>query len=165
MGYITDTGVEQFYRDVRVTSIYEGTNGIQAVDLIGRKLNDNGKIAFELLKDISLIEKKAYIFDKKTMDLSILLKKARKKFKKSLKKMLNESSFNDRLAGASPFLKAFGLLLCGSYLLKAALISNNEIKFDIASFYFHQILPEMSSNLKAVDCSFENLNNCDLERL
>ena len=42
-GYVTDTGVEQFVRDVRITQIYEGTNGVQALDLVGRKLiADNG---------------------------------------------------------------------------------------------------------------------------
>jgi alkylation response protein AidB-like acyl-CoA dehydrogenase len=45
-GYVRDTGVEQFYRDVRVTAIYEGTNSVQAVDLLGRKvLGDGGRLA------------------------------------------------------------------------------------------------------------------------
>ena len=38
MGYIEETGISQVYRDVRITSIYEGTNGIQAMDFVGRKL-------------------------------------------------------------------------------------------------------------------------------
>ena len=38
MGYVEETGIAQFYRDVRVTAIYEGTNGIQAMDMVGRKL-------------------------------------------------------------------------------------------------------------------------------
>jgi 3-(methylthio)propanoyl-CoA dehydrogenase len=38
MGYIEETGVAQHYRDARITAIYEGTNGIQAMDLVGRKL-------------------------------------------------------------------------------------------------------------------------------
>jgi len=50
-GYVTDTGVEQFARDVRITQIYEGTNGIQALDLVGRKLvannGENLKAFFE----------------------------------------------------------------------------------------------------------------------
>ena len=45
MGYIEETGVAQYYRDVRVTAIYEGTNGIQAMDLVGRKLADGGAAA------------------------------------------------------------------------------------------------------------------------
>ncbi len=43
MGYIEETGAAQFFRDARITPIYEGTNGIQAADLVGRKLGlDNG---------------------------------------------------------------------------------------------------------------------------
>jgi alkylation response protein AidB-like acyl-CoA dehydrogenase len=53
MGYIRETGVEQLERDVRITAIYEGTNGIQAVDLVGRKLNqDDGKAVLSLLDDV-----------------------------------------------------------------------------------------------------------------
>ncbi|MFZ1725403.1 MAG: acyl-CoA dehydrogenase family protein, partial [Albidovulum sp.] len=52
MGYIEETGVAQFFRDVRVTAIYEGTNGIQAMDLVGRKLADGGEAAFRLLEEI-----------------------------------------------------------------------------------------------------------------
>jgi alkylation response protein AidB-like acyl-CoA dehydrogenase len=40
-GYITDTGIEQYVRDARITQIYEGTNGVQALDLVGRKLGEN----------------------------------------------------------------------------------------------------------------------------
>ena len=53
MGYIEETGIAQVYRDVRVTAIYEGTNGIQAMDLVGRKLLDKGKVAFNLLDEIN----------------------------------------------------------------------------------------------------------------
>ena len=42
MGYVEETGVAQFYRDARIASIYEGTNGIQAIDLVGRKLLRDG---------------------------------------------------------------------------------------------------------------------------
>ena len=42
MGYVEETGVAQYYRDVRIASIYEGTNGIQAIDLVGRKLLRDG---------------------------------------------------------------------------------------------------------------------------
>ena len=52
MGFIEETGVAQFCRDVRVTAIYEGTNGIQAMDLVGRKMADGGEAAFRLLEEI-----------------------------------------------------------------------------------------------------------------
>ena len=50
MGYCEDTGAAQLYRDIRIAAIYEGTNGIQALDLIGRKLGmRNGEVVTELL--------------------------------------------------------------------------------------------------------------------
>ena len=52
MGYIEETGAAQFSRDVRVTAIYEGTNGIQAIDLVGRKMMDGGEAASALLDEI-----------------------------------------------------------------------------------------------------------------
>ena len=52
MGYIEETGIAQYYRDVRVTAIYEGTNGIQAMDLVGRKLADGGAAARALIEEI-----------------------------------------------------------------------------------------------------------------
>jgi hypothetical protein len=52
MGYIEETGAAQFARDVRVCAIYEGTNGIQAMDLVGRKLMDGGEAAYNLLDEI-----------------------------------------------------------------------------------------------------------------
>ncbi|NBT32923.1 MAG: acyl-CoA dehydrogenase, partial [Rhodobacteraceae bacterium] len=52
MGFIEETGAAQYLRDVRVTAIYEGTNGIQALDLVGRKLMDGGEAAFRLLDEI-----------------------------------------------------------------------------------------------------------------
>ena len=48
MGFIEETGAAQFSRDVRVTAIYEGTNGIQAMDLVGRKMMDNGETAYAI---------------------------------------------------------------------------------------------------------------------
>jgi alkylation response protein AidB-like acyl-CoA dehydrogenase len=53
MGYIEDSGAAQFWRDVRVTAIYEGTNGVQAMDLVGRKLADGGAAAEALLGEIT----------------------------------------------------------------------------------------------------------------
>ena len=52
MGYVEETGAAQYLRDVRITSIYEGTNGIQAMDLVGRKLSDGGEAAMRLLDEV-----------------------------------------------------------------------------------------------------------------
>ncbi len=52
MGFIEETGAAQFARDVRITQIYEGTNGIQAMDLVGRKMMDGGEAAFRLIDEM-----------------------------------------------------------------------------------------------------------------
>ena len=52
MGFIEETGAAQYYRDVRITPIYEGTNGIQAMDLVGRKMADGGEAAYRLMEEI-----------------------------------------------------------------------------------------------------------------
>ncbi len=52
MGFVEETGAAQFLRDVRITPIYEGTNGIQAMDLVGRKMTDGGEAAFRLLDEV-----------------------------------------------------------------------------------------------------------------
>jgi acyl-CoA dehydrogenase len=52
MGFIEETGAAQYLRDVRVTPIYEGTNGIQAMDLVGRKMADGGEAAFRLIDEV-----------------------------------------------------------------------------------------------------------------
>ena len=49
LGFIESSGVPQLYRDVRITAIYEGTNGIQGMDLVNRKLSDGGTIGFSLI--------------------------------------------------------------------------------------------------------------------
>src|SRR5690242_1736784 len=49
MGYVEETGAAQHYRDARIAPIYEGTNGIQAVDLVGRKLGQDGGAAMHAL--------------------------------------------------------------------------------------------------------------------
>ncbi len=54
MGFIEETGAAQYYRDARIAPIYEGTNGIQAADLVGRKLGTDGTAAKELAADIKL---------------------------------------------------------------------------------------------------------------
>ena len=53
MGYVEETGSAQHYRDARITTIYEGTTGIQANDLVGRKtLANNGEVLADLLREI-----------------------------------------------------------------------------------------------------------------
>ena len=59
--------------------------------------------------------------------------------------MLGQEDFNERLAGASPFLKAFGLILGGNYLIKAALKTCSSDRKSLAQFYCLNVLPEMEA--------------------
>ena len=51
MGFVEETGAAQYLRDVRVTAIYEGTNGIQSMDLVARKMMDGGEAAYALIDE------------------------------------------------------------------------------------------------------------------
>ena len=66
MGFIEETGAAQFSRDVRVAAIYEGTNGIQALDLVGRKLKDGGTVANALQDEVRETAKAADALDNET---------------------------------------------------------------------------------------------------
>ena len=113
MGYVEETGVAQFYRDVRVTAIYEGTNGIQAMDMVGRKLADGGAAAQALIEEVEETARQA------AGDLGARLAAAARRLAEATGWMAAAET-NDRFAGAVPYLRAFALTLGGHYLLKAA---------------------------------------------
>ena len=146
MGYVEETGVAQVLRDVRVTAIYEGTNGIQAIDLIGRKLSDRGKAANGLIDEIKLTISECYDHtDNQIKEMGAKLSKSLVCLEISLNWMLGQEDFNERLAGASPFLRAFGLILGGNYLIKAALKTCSSDRKSLAQFYCLNVLPEMEA--------------------
>jgi len=146
MGYVEETGVAQVLRDVRVTAIYEGTNGIQAIDLIGRKLSDSGKAANGLIDEMKItISECYYKADQKIKDMGKRLSTSLECLEISLRWILKQEDFNDKLAGATPFLKAFGLILGANYLIKAALNTGSSDRKSLAQFYCLNILPEMEA--------------------
>ncbi|OUS07165.1 acyl-CoA dehydrogenase [Rhodobacterales bacterium 52_120_T64] len=139
MGYIEETGAAQYYRDVRVTAIYEGTNGIQAMDLVGRKLMDGGVAAFGLLNEVSLTAAAA---EAETPDLAALLSGAEMSLNATTH-WLVDASMNDRFAGAVPFLRAFALTLGGHYLLKAAMADASRLP--LARFHIRQTMQQVDA--------------------
>ena len=146
MGYVEETGIAQVLRDVRVTAIYEGTNGIQAIDLIGRKLSDSGKAANGLINEIKLTISQCYDGgDQQIKDMGAKLSKSLGCLETSLHWMLGQEDFNERLAGATPFLKSFGLILGANYLVKAALKTDALDRKSLAQFYCLNMLPEMEA--------------------
>lgn len=139
MGYIEETGAAQYARDARITSIYEGTNGIQAMDLVSRKLNDGGEVAFAILDEIESFAEAARV---QMPHLAKEVWSAAETLREGVEVMI-ALPLNDRFAGAVPFLRAFARVLGGHYHLKAAMAEDGEGKrTKLAAFYIHRLLPE-----------------------
>lgn len=159
MGYIEETGAAQFYRDVRVTTIYEGTNGIQAMDMVGRKLMDGGVAAFGLLSEISETAMQA---GAGTPDLADLLAVAQASLYATTRWML-DAPMNDRFAGAAPYLRAFALVLGGHYLLNAAMVDGARLPF--ARFHIRQTMQQVEGLCCAAREGASTLYALDAEAL
>jgi len=140
MGYIEESGAAQYYRDVRVTAIYEGTNGIQAMDLVGRKLMDGGKAAFSIIDEVQETIKQC------PGDFSSIaneVQRASEALSKTIEWMCEQTNINDRFAGAVPFLNAFGRVLGGYFHLKSAIQEgHNGPRTKLARFYIFNLMPE-----------------------
>ncbi len=147
MGYIEETGAAQYARDVRVTAIYEGTNGIQAMDLAGRKLADGGDAACRLLDEIQATAESARAC---LPEMASRVWEAAETLREATEWMLARDGLNDRFAGAVPFLRAHARILGGHFHLKAALADRGGPRERLASFYISRLLPEHAALLAQV---------------
>lgn len=111
MGFIEETGAAQHYRDARIAPIYEGTNGIQAADLVGRKLAGDG--GAELARLIADIRSEA-------QDAGLL---ALVSAVESAGHALLEADLDDRLAASAPFLTMTSVMTCGWLMERMARIA------------------------------------------
>ncbi len=140
MGYIEETGAAQYLRDVRVTAIYEGTNGIQAMDLAGRKLADGGAAAFALLEEV---ERHAEAARAKLPELAGDVWGAAENLREATDWMLAQGDVNERFAGAMPYLHAWARVLGAHFHLRAALAEGGAgPRTRLARFYIRRLLPE-----------------------
>jgi acyl-CoA dehydrogenase len=125
MGFIEETGAAQHFRDARITPIYEGTNGIQAIDLVTRKLAANGGAAvWALLDELSGIVKRVEASNDPAFGTTgAKLRDALASLERTSKWLLERvtSAPNDALAGATPYLRLFGSTLGGCMLAGEAL--------------------------------------------
>jgi len=137
MGFIEETGAAQYSRDVRVTAIYEGTNGIQAMDLVARKLMDGGEAAFAILDEI---EANAEAAKAALPDLAQAVWSAAETLRETTE-WLVEQELTDRFAGAAPFLRGFARVLGGHAHLSAAMAGDGA-RVRLATFYINSLLPE-----------------------
>jgi len=145
MGFIEETGAAQYSRDVRVTAIYEGTNGIQAMDLVARKLMDGGDAAYRLLDDV---ESDAEAARAKFPDLTNKVWGAAESLRETTEWMAAQDDLNERFAGAVPYLRAFARVLGACYHLKSAVAEGGDgPRSRLAQFYIERLLPEHAALL------------------
>ncbi|PZQ98086.1 MAG: acyl-CoA dehydrogenase [Cereibacter sphaeroides] len=136
MGFIEETGAAQYLRDVRVTAIYEGTNGIQAMDLVGRKMMDGGEAAFRLLEEV---QKGAEAARAQLPELAHDVWSAAETLRETTEWLVAQE-MSDRFAGSVPYLRAFARVLGGHMHLRAAIA--DAAREPLARFAIRRLLPE-----------------------
>lgn len=141
MGFIEETGAAQYLRDARILPIYEGTNGIQAMDLVGRKLADGGEAAFRLIDEV---QRGAEAGRARLPDLAGEVWQAAEALREGTEAVL-ALPLNDRFAGATPYLRAFARVLGGQAHLKAALADPG--REALARVMVRRLLPELGGLL------------------
>jgi acyl-CoA dehydrogenase len=137
MGFVEETAAAQYLRDVRITPIYEGTNGIQAMDLVNRKMVDGGTAAYALMDDIeALAAASSSTLARAVLDAAAELR--------ATTEWLLTQELNDRFAGAVAYQKAFARVLGGHFHLIAAMSGEGK-RTRMATFYINSLLPEYTA--------------------
>jgi 3-(methylsulfanyl)propanoyl-CoA dehydrogenase len=128
MGFIEETGAAQHMRDARITAIYEGTNGIQSIDLVTRKLAaQGGASVFALLDEMKDTVSRVEASNDPAFGLTAArLREALAALDRASRWLLERmtASPNDALAGATPYLRLFGSTIGGCLLAEQALAAN-----------------------------------------
>jgi len=163
MGYVEETGVAQHYRDARITSIYEGTTGIQANDLVGRKLvRDDGAGLQALLAEID--ETLNSIDEGDLTELKNSLTAARNELDTSAQHILDHHSDSPKFLGsvAYSFLMQMGFVCGAWYHLRSAAIAESKLASEAgdsnfyqhkqlaARFFINQLLPRAKAYHQAI---------------
>jgi acyl-CoA dehydrogenase len=144
MGYVAQTGAAQLWRDIRVSAIYEGTNGIQAMDLVGRKLADGGAAARALIAEVAAGAEAAR---PALPGLARALAQAAAAQGAATQAMLGLGP-TDRAAGALAYLRGFARLLGAHYLLRGALAEGGAgQRRALAEFFAARLLPQQGAHL------------------
>ncbi|MBI1244321.1 MAG: acyl-CoA dehydrogenase [Alphaproteobacteria bacterium] len=166
MGYIEETGAAQHLRDARIAPIYEGTNGIQANDLVFRKIaRDGGASAREFLKEI--LDTQSQISASQDEDLRAIAERlayGREALSGAVESMLNllESDQRAAAAAAAPFLNLFGVIAGAALLAKGAAAAAKRLadgtgaadflrsRISIAGYFAHFVVPLSTGHLHAI---------------
>ncbi len=163
-GYIWEHGVEQYVRDARIAQIYEGTNGIQALDLVGRKMGQGyGRLLRRLFHPLQAFLEEE-MNDQKMQEYVLPLMKAFGKLQQSTAMIAQKGMKNPDEAGAasSDYLRQFALVVLGYMWCKMVKASHKklaegagnkdfyETKLKTARFFFARMLPEAEGRARMV---------------
>ncbi|WP_292053151.1 MULTISPECIES: acyl-CoA dehydrogenase [unclassified Brevundimonas] len=180
MGFIEETGAAQYYRDARIAPIYEGTNGIQAMDLVGRKLSmDNGESAKRLIEEMkTTLHQLSSIYSGKPVErFATAIESVEDATLWLLDAKQDKTRAADVLAGADAYLKLMGDVVGGWMLAKGALAAKAKLdandgdaawlqgKLDLYEVYASNVLGHVSSRLAAVGQGGELLQKLTVEAL
>ena len=175
MGFVEETGAAQHWRDSRIAPIYEGTNGIQAMDLVMRKISmDGGAVVDGFLAEMEATAGALSASANGLGSMGQSLQEAISDLRVSTNWLL-EADVADSLAGATPYLKQFGVVAGGYYLGRLALVAKQLLeegddpwlvaKIETARFYADQILPQAAGAGPAVTVGAGQLYAIDQELL
>ena len=153
MGFVEETGAGQHYRDSRIAPIYEGTNGIQAIDLVGRKVRrDGGEGMKALIVDLEAI---ADLAEKTDTILSQSLKLGIENLEDATDYILSADEL-DVLSVATPYLNLCGHVVSGALLIKAVCLgeaANDALSphmKSLARYHAQAIMPDSHSELSFI---------------
>ncbi len=165
VGYIEETGVAQPFRDVRITTIYEGTTGIQAGDLVRRKiLSDRGRAALGLLEDVAAWLRVARASQSLPAGVVERFAHATAVVERAVRFVLDQERIDPLLAGTAAvgLLLSFGTLLGGWHTAREAAASGDpafadgnerawlDARVALASFYAEHLLPRVDAYVATV---------------
>lgn len=180
MGFIEETGAAQYYRDARIAPIYEGTNGIQAMDLVGRKLSmDGGEAAKALIADMktTLADLSGLYAGKPVERFATAVEAVEDATLWLLDRKADPDAAADVLAAADAYLKLLGDVVGGWMLAKGALAAKARLdaadgdpvwlqgNLDLYELYAANVLGHVSSRLAAVGQGGDLLKRMTVEAL
>jgi alkylation response protein AidB-like acyl-CoA dehydrogenase len=176
-GYIREWGMEQFVRDARIAQIYEGTNGIQALDLVGRKLGANGGRAVQAFFRLVGDEVAAAKQEEGLAAFAGALEKANGDLQSATMWLMQNGMANPNNAGAAayPYMTLMGIVGLGLMWLRMAKASGaalangtedrafHEAKLVTARFFAERVMPETGSLRRKLEAGAESLMALPME--
>ena len=142
MGYVEETGVAQFYRDVRIASIYEGTNAIQAIDLVGRKLlRDGGATVSAFVSEMRAVDAPLANSGEELSNVRLWLAKGLDELVQCSTQLLSGERKDPELPNAAAFnyLMLAGTVIGGWQLARGALVATQQLEAGASDTPFHKL--------------------------